>query len=259
MYTIKEASERLQCNRQTINNWIKRLDITVNTVNGLYRLTQEQYNMIANKVNANRTNQYTNDHTNNAKTHNDNANMHTNDERHIKHLEDEVTYLREQLSNSQRLLDQQQQLSISDKNKIDKLEQQVEQYRLLGNQDSRSSVNTQGSGDNVRTIRVKAHRYKVHRTNEDTKGQEDVGVSNGVYRAIEDTNIEDIDNTNKGINNIGSSNKWNINARNTPDNMNDSNTHTLNSNEGIDSTNNNDQSDNSYNGKIGFFKRLFGK
>ncbi|PTE53886.1 helix-turn-helix domain-containing protein, partial [Staphylococcus epidermidis] len=60
MYTIKEAHAKLNCNRQTVNNWIKRLDIEVATIDGMYRLTEEQYNMIAYKVNANRTNQYTN-------------------------------------------------------------------------------------------------------------------------------------------------------------------------------------------------------
>lgn len=77
MYTIKEAHEKLNCNRQTVNNWIKRLDIEVATIDGMYRLTEEQYNMIADKVNANRN---TNADTNHANTHNDNANVEDKEE-----------------------------------------------------------------------------------------------------------------------------------------------------------------------------------
>ncbi|PTE82527.1 hypothetical protein BUY79_12630, partial [Staphylococcus equorum] len=176
MYTIKEAHEKLNCNRQTVNNWIKRLDIEVATIDGMYRLTEEQYNMIADKVNANRTNQYTNEHTNRANVDNDGANNTNQDTNNntesnnvVEILQSHIEEQRNTIRDLSRMLDQQQQLTQSSNKKVSKLENKLEEYKYKLENSNSVAVST----DTKRVLKVK-NRKKVNSNNvDDTYTYED--------------------------------------------------------------------------------------
>lgn len=204
MYTIKEVHEKLNCNRQTINNWIKRLNIDVATIDGMYRLTEEQYNMIADKVNTNRnTNTDTNGHTNRANVHTDGANNTNQDTNNntesnnvVEILQSHIEEQRNTIRDLSRMLDQQQQLTQSSNKKILKLESELEQYRLEDNSSNE---------DNNRSIKVK--RYKVYSSDKDTRPTDaNVDVSN-TNDAVNDATDNNVDQSN--INDVDLSNESN--------------------------------------------------
>lgn len=259
MYTIKEAHEKLNCNRQTVNNWIKRLDIEVATIDGMYRLTEEQYNMIADKVNANRTNQHANDNTNDAKTHNDNTNDNTNNVNAIDILQSHIEEQRNTIRDLSRMLDQQQQLSINDKRKIDKLENEVQQYRLSHTDTNNSAHDNNGyinkrkdvSNENATTNTGHSNNNEDNNSAH-TATHETTQISNSAASHTQsDIHTDDISDDNKNEDVTTVDNKEGANTlsnEHTDDNKNATNTGTYKDNKGAEHKN-----------KIGFFAKIFGK
>lgn len=188
MYTIKEAHEKLNCNRQTVNNWIKRLDIEVATIDGMYRLTEEQYNMIADKVNANRN---TNADTNHANTHNDNANVEDKEENTtsidyetiVEQYEARIRDLKE--SHANHIKDLNKQLDEKQET-INNLTVSMTMQGLTNkpntNEDNRSIINS-NSGSNSNNVDDTYTYEDAHTRPTD----EDVDVSNQTNTNIEDT------------------------------------------------------------------------
>ncbi len=182
MYTIKEAHEKLNCNRQTVNNWIKRLDIEVVTIDGMYRLTEEQYNMIADKVNANRN---TNADTNHANTHNDNANVEDKEENTtsidyetiVEQYEARIRDLKESHANH-----------IKDLNKQLDEKQQAIEYLTVSVATNRLN-SEENSSEDTRSIVSSGSNQSDNKDVEDAEVKEDVTNTN-----IEDTesNIDNV-------------------------------------------------------------------
>lgn len=250
MYTIKEAHEKLNCNRQTINNWIKRLNIDVATIDGMYRLTEEQYNMIADKVNANRTNVY-NDGANNTKEDN-NSNDY---ESVIKQYEARIKDLKE--SHANHVKDLNKQLDKKQET-INNLTVSMTMQGLTNkpntNEDNRSIINS-NSGSNSNNVDDTYTYEDAHTRSTDESTNEDVSDTHTDTNSSSDT-TQNTDVANSTYDDttqddtITNGNSGNVSDQ--TDKSNDTNIEVSNStytdDEGVEREH-----------KIGFFKKLFGR
>lgn len=196
--TILQLSKRLDISKSGVHYYIKQLELSPSkNKSGAIILSDEECTLISDAVQSTRinnaddvhTNMHSNvhsdAHTNNTDTQTDNVgdkdnNKNTtsnNDDEYIQALKDHIESLKNEVSSKKytiedyskkldkahELLSQQQSLQLDSNNKISKLENEVEQYKL------------EDSSNSKRVLKVKS-RVKVN--------------------DVEDADVKDVDNTN---------------------------------------------------------------
>lgn len=241
LHTIKDVMNKLDCSRSTIYNTMTKHDLTFIKKDNVNHIDDEQLTIISNTIMLNKhkqPKQYQTHQDDNVKhddkqdvKHDDTHNTSDTSDKDtiIEHMNKEIEYLREQLTTSQRLLDQQQQLAIRDTSKIDRLEKEIEQYRLSNTQATYTD-NTEPTHNNRSDISDNNNPASHTHSDEHT---DDISDDN------KNEDVTTVDNK-EGANTLSN--------EHTDDNKNATNTGTYKDNKGAEHKN-----------KIGFFARIFGK
>lgn len=261
LYPIKQVAQlinELSTNSitvSTIEYYCKQLDITYTYQSNKRYLSTNDIDKIKQRyVNSN---EHTTTHDTHNTTHTTHNTSDTSDkDTIIEHMNKEIEYLREQLTTSQRLLDQQQQLAISDRHKIDRLENEVQQYRLSHTDTNNSAHDNNGyinkrkdvSNENATTNTGHSNNNEDNNSAHTTT-HETTQISNSAASHTQsDVHTDDISNDNKNehVTTVESTEgATDTSKESTDDNKNTTDTGTY--------------KDVKHKNKIGFFARIFGK
>lgn len=260
LYPIKQVAQlinELSTNSitvSTIEYYCKQLDITYTYQSNKRYLSTNDIDKIKQRyVNSN---EHTTTHDTHNTTHTTHNTSDTSDkDTIIEHMNKEIEYLREQLTTSQRLLDQQQQLAISDRNKIDRLENEVQQYRLSHTDTNNSAHDNNGyinKRKDVSNENATTNTGHSNNNEDNNSAHETTQISNSAASHTQsDIHTDDISNDNKNehVTTVESTEgDTDTSKESTDDNKNTTDTGTYKDDKGVKHKN-----------KIGFFARIFGK